>query len=467
MSDGTPPFRTGKRWSLEGRLRLRLLSGLSIAWLVGSMTAMLGLRHETAEVLDGMLESTAQRLLLLPDALLDNHELLTANTPPPLGNKAHAELLIYRLFDAQGRLLHAHGTPDVAIDANANDGLHEHGDWRVLTITRTDQQRRVQVAERISHRHLTLWGSSLWLLTGLLAMLPLAALSLSLVLRRGFLSMERIRRILDLRPAHQLDPITQHDAPDELLPWIDTINTLMARVQVQIEAERAFAAHTAHELRTPLAAARAQAQRLVRETHEPKVIERGQALVRQLDRLTSLATRMLQLARVESGVALKREEVNLMLLAQIVTDEFSEALQSRELQLRAPTVLNDCTVHADTDAIGIALRNLIDNALKHGRGLLPVTAMPPDTPPLRVLVEVGHNWLSVTDNGPGTPPETLPRLTQPFERGKARRDGTGLGLAMVATIAQQSAARLELHSPVEDGRGFRAVLHFGLVIQRS
>lgn len=154
-----------------------------------------------------------------------------------------------------------------------------------------------------------------------------------------------------------------------------------------VDGERAFAANTAHELRTPLAAARAQAQRLVQASTDAATHGPALALLRQLDRLTHLATRLLQLARIESGVALNHEPVDLV------------------------------------------------------------------QPALRV-----------EDDGPGVPAERVPGLVQKFERGNGAHLAacSGLGLAMVETIARQSAARLLLRSPLADGRGFGASLRFDL-----
>ncbi|MEY4752941.1 MAG: hypothetical protein RJA44_616 [Pseudomonadota bacterium] len=445
MSEPLRP--AASRWSLEGRLRLQLLIGLTAVWLAGSAITLFGLRQETGEVLDSALLETAQRMLVLPEAALGSGDHLSAE----IGE--HEELVIYQIYDQQGRMrLRSHSAPVTPLDPDAPDGIREVGDWLVLTLTRDDDRRRAQVAELISHRRSALWESSGWLFGTLLAMLPLVVLTLHLGLRRGFRSMERLRLDLDARAAHELGPLPDADAPEELRPWLGTINTLLARVQTLVDAERAFAAHTAHELRTPLAAARAQAQRLAHETSDARLAERSQALVRQLDRLTTLATRLLQLARVESGVALKREPVDLLMLAQFVCDEFGEAQQAGTLQL-LPAPAPPCVVQADIDALGIALRNLIDNALKHGRSETPEV-------PLQVLVEVSPDGFSVSDNGPGISAEVLPRLTRPFERGQTRSEGTGLGLAMVATVARQSGAQLELRSPLQDGRGLCAQLRF-------
>jgi two-component system OmpR family sensor kinase len=170
--------------------------------------------------------------------------------------------------------------------------------------------------------------------------------------------------------------------------------------------------------------------------------------VRQLDRLTRLATRLLQLARIESGVALKREPVDLTLLARLVADEFIDARGAGRLVVEIHG--EPAPVAGDLDALGIALRNLIDNALKHAAGAA------------RVTVRVGPGEIAVIDDGPGVPPASLGTLVRPFVRGEVASEGSGLGLAIVNTIALQSGARLELRSPVDHGHGFGATLRFDL-----
>ena len=346
---------------LQTQLRRELLMLLSAVWLLAATAAFLGLWHETDEVLDSALTETAQRLLLLPDAALAVPD--TADHLATLG--PHREFVVYQVFDQQQLLqLHSHDAPATPLDAGAPDGLRRAGDWWVLTLTAAAGSRRAQVAERLGHRHKVLWFSLGGLLGVLLAMLPLAALGVGWVLRRCFAVLEPARLALARRAQHDLRALPVAAAPAELQPWLDTVNGLLAWVRTLVEGERAFAANTAHELRTPLAAAMAQAQRLVQASNDPATREPAQALLRQLDRLTRLATRLLQLARIESGVALQHAAVDLVQLALLVADDFAEAQRSGRLLLQVEA--QPLPVQADIDALGIALRNLIDNALKHG-----------------------------------------------------------------------------------------------------
>lgn len=432
-------------WSLLAQLRRQLLVLLAAVWLVASLATGLGLWHETDEVLDSALAETAQRLLMLPPAALAEPD--TAEHPAMLG--VHDEFVVYQLFDAQGALLlRSHQAPAQRLDPRNDNGLRRSGDWWVLTLVAPDGRRHAQVAETVAHRHEVMWASMGWMLGMLAVLLPVAAALVDWLLRRAFATLEPARRELATRRTHDLRPVLPGDAPMELQPWLDTVNALLARVGDLVDSERAFAANTAHELRTPLAAAMAQAERLVQASQEPAAREAATALLRQLDRLTHLATRLLQLARVESGVALRREVVDLVQLAVLVADDFSRDQRSGRLQLRV--IGQPTSVHGDIDALGIALRNLIDNALKHGGDAA------------RVTVRVQGQSISVEDDGPGVPPDSLPGLVGKFQRGEGGKGlpGSGLGLAMVQAIAQQSGARLELQSPVADGHGFGASLRF-------
>ncbi len=432
---------------LQSQLRRELLVLLAGVWLLGSTAAGLGLWHETDEVLNSALTETAQRLLLLPDAALAVPD--TADQLATLG--PHQEFVVYQVFDRHGALqLHSQDAPTTPLDADAPDGLRQARGWLVLTLSAADGSRRAQVAEGLAHRHEVLWASVGWLVGVLLAMLPLAAIGVGWVLRRGFQVLEPARLELAQRQHNDLRPMVLHAAPAELQPWLDTVNSLLVRVRALVDSERSFAAHTAHELRTPLAAAMAQAQRLVQASADPATREPAQALLRQLARLTRLATRLLQLARVESGVALHHAPVDLVQLALLVADDFAEAQRSGRLLLQVDT--RPLPVQADIDALGIALRNLIDNALKHGGDNA------------RVTVHIDGQTLRVDDDGPGVAADQVAGLVRKFERGSASFavTGSGLGLSLVDTIARQSGARLVLTSPLAAGHGFSACLRFDL-----
>lgn len=173
-----------------------------------------------------------------------------------------------------------------------------------------------------------------------------------------------------------------------------------------LAAERDFAANAAHELRTPVAAARAEAQRVIAA----------------LDRIAALSERLLQLARAESGVGLARLPVDLTGLVPLVLADLP-ARPGRPLRYDDGD-LDEAVVQGDADGLAILIRNLVENALRHGTG------------PVRVTLSAGPR---LTVRNPAAPGAR-------FRLGRLDRDpaseGTGLGLTIAARLAEQAGARL-------------------------
>ncbi len=433
----TPP----RRWSLARVLRRRLLIAVGLLWTAAAIVATLAVRHELNGVLDSALLSLAEQIPI-------ETSTWAAEAPPSLPVVPQDEVMHVLVRNGKGEVLHQTGpTRSVPWPLSAEPGLQTVNGWRVATRRTLDGGIVVQVGEHLNERRQSLTESTAALLLPLLALLPIAALLIDLLLRRSFKGVQQASEELRARPEGDLSPLKVDDLPTEFEPMMSSINALVDRLQGVVRAERAFAASSAHELRTPLAAARAQAQRLVAELPEGDAQERTLALVRSLDRLSNTATKLLQISRVESGIGLAREPVDLRQLATLVLDEFrhhADAVYRLAVQLPDQPVI----VQGDIDALGIAMRNLIENALKHA-------------PQAKVEVRVeAPGRVVVSDDGPGVGAAVLATLSQPYSRGSTRTEGTGLGLAIVARIAQQQHATLVLQSPVPgQPQGFRATLN--------
>lgn len=418
-----------------------MLLTVGLLWLLAGATAVGWVVREAGEVLDSALQETAERLLMLPEDALDVTD--TAERLARVGE--HKEHVLYQVF-RHGRLRwRSHAAPTTALAPQAAAGLSSLAGYRLYTLERGDT--RVQVAEPQTHRARLLSGSVLGLTLMLLPLLMLTAFSVDRLLRRVFSGLEPLREQLLSHALTDLAPLDANAAPSELRPWVEAVNTLLTRVHRLLDAERAFAAHAAHELRTPIAAAQATLQRLHAECAQASAHESLAAAQRQLSHMARLCTRLLQLARVQAGVSLKKQATELHLLVGLVLQEFGGADARRLRPPSADANANDCWVLADPDSLAIALRNLVGNALQHGG------------PTIRVTVSPG--CVMVCDDGAGVPRERLADLAQPWQHGGSRRPllGSGLGLALVQRIALDCGGRLELRSPTTDGHGFCAALH--------
>ncbi len=310
---------------------------------------------------------------------------------------------------------------------------------------------RITVAEPLEHRAAVAREIQMGLGLPLLIVVPLALLSIVLAVRASLSPLRHFRDRLDARNARDLSPVPNSDLPSEVAPVAVTLNRLLDRLKATFDAERSFAANAAHELRTPLAGALAQAQRLQSETHDPAAGARAADIEVTLKRLARLSERLMQLARAEGGQLRLNRTADLRAVAQVVVEDLARTVAPSRIALTLPDmpVMSDL----DPDAFGILCRNLVDNALRQGAVATPVYV---------TLTLDGQ--LIVANDGPVLPPEKLDRLTTRFERAGARTDGSGLGLAIAAAIADRVGSPLVLRSPRRGAAsGFEATVGLPVV----
>lgn len=420
--------------SLQLRLVLWLVLLLTALWIGAASLTALRLRHEMDEVFDSALQETAQRIL--PLAVVDIVGREEQGVTQRLAElRDHAEFFTYIVRDAQGRiLLQSHSADPADFPDWDGTGFRQSATHRFYNDAALKESVRITVAEPLDHRASVAREIQIGLGLPLLVAIPLAALAIVLAVRASLAPLRRFRERLAARTARDLTQVPTGDLPAEVAPVAETLNQLLARLAAAFEAERSFAANAAHELRTPLAGAIAQAQRLQAESAEPAARARAAEIEATLKRLTRLSERLMQLARAEGGRLRLDREMDLRPVARIVTDDLARAAGAGRLRLALPDqpVMSDL----DPDAFAIVCRNLVENALRHGAATEPVEV---------TLTPAG--LLRVTNAGPVVPPETLARLTQRFERGAPGADGSGLGLAIVLAIAERIGSRLELASP--------------------
>jgi two-component system, OmpR family, sensor kinase len=439
-------------WSIAGRLRWSLLASLGLLWLLAALAGALAVREEINEVFDSALQETGQRLLALAADDLDEHpERAQRSIRHPDRINKHRAYLIYQVRDAAGAvLLKSHDAPAAAFEAPLQTGFYDTAALRLFTQSTPDKTLFVQVAEAGAHRSEALREALLRLMLPLFGLLPAAALAIGWVVRKTLAPIGAVERQIALRDGADLTPISEQQVPLELQPITHNLNRLLQRLAAALQTERAFAANSAHELRTPIAAALAQLQVLQAEIPAGPASRRLADIATVLARLANTAEKLLQLAKAESGATLTVERVDLSAVARIVVDEFQrDSQRGRQIRLEDSAV-GALLVRGDLDAIGIALRNLIENAFAHGgAGVQVVVRL---QPPGRVLV---------IDSGPGIAPEATDQLRQRFQRGTTTADGAGLGLSIVQTVMDKMGGTLRLyHASEQQGSVFVAELGF-------
>jgi two-component system OmpR family sensor kinase len=444
----TPIKQIVPRVSIAQRLMLTLGGAMLVLWLVAVGISTTIIADEINEVFDSALQETAQRLLALAENGLEGREAEARSLAVGRDEEDHEEYLIYHLRDRNGRvLLRSHDAPAEPYAIPLVEGFfHSDGQYG-YTEASPDGSLYIQLLEQPGHRIEAIIESALGLVLPLGLLLPLAAVASYLIIRQSMRPIHQLRGEIASRGGHDLSAVPVEGMPVELMPIVEDINRLLRRLDRTLKAERDFAANSAHELRTPVAAAIAQSQRLAAELGNSPQRARVDQVIQSLRRLAALAEKLLQLARAESGNAASAETVDLLPVVDLVRDEFDrQPDKANRIVWRHPP--RRLAAPIDIDAFAILLRNLVENAFSHGAVGGRV----------ELFVDAAGD-LHVVNAGPVVPPAELQRLTERFARGRQAGAGFGLGLAISAMILRQAGGDLSMRSPAEGrGDGFEVIV---------
>jgi two-component system sensor histidine kinase QseC len=406
---------------MQRRLLAWVLAGVAAVWLATALMTWIDARHELDELLDAHLAQSAS--LLIAQAGHDPEEI------DEHADEVHryARRVAFQFWE-NGRALRLHSAnaPDTRLssrDEGFSDALIAGQRWRVWSGWDRERRYLVQVGERTGARDQIVTTMLRNLLLPLGIALPLLA---------------------------ALEP---GDAPDEVMPLAETLNRLFERVRASIDNERRFTADAAHELRTPLAAIRAQSQVARGATGDTERAHALDNVIAGCDRAAHLVDQLLTLARLTAErFHADRTACDLRAVAQSALADIAGFALARPVEvalLDGPPVV----VRADARLLGVLLRNLLDNAVRYS---------PPRS---RVQVTIGERagvpFATVADDGPGVP------ATQRFELGERFRrlqpgeaPGTGLGLSIVRRIAELHGATISFDDGI-DARGLAVTVTFG------
>ncbi|WP_343162748.1 ATP-binding protein [Oleiagrimonas sp. C23AA] len=327
------------------------------------------------------------------------------------------------------------GSPPRLYDVRLNHTPLRAARLAVLDPNNRHDILQITVAESLHSRHVV---ARQILLMSIPLQLGLIGALLALVwigVRYGLRVIEPLTAKL-ARREHDLSPIDDHDVPVELLPLTRTIDALFARLREVLAQQERFIADAAHQLRTPLAGLRLQAERAARFAIDPRAVDALQHIERLTERAARASAQLLSLTRAQSRPReLQALDLGILLPAWVGQRVYDAIAQNIDLGLE--TTDEPAWLLGDTHGLEEALNNLIDNALRHTPSGGTVTVgLGADSP----------DWLSlrVDDSGPGVPDELLPRLGERFFRAPdAAEGGTGLGLAIVQRITDKHGGTLQ------------------------
>lgn len=407
--------------------------------------------HEIGELMDGQLVVEASTLLALAAHEAEEMANPYANER---GHVEHDDLenLRFQIWTGDGRLiLRGPGTPEYALAEKEgfSDGTDETGEyphWRYFMKWNRDKNVHVVVGENYHVRD-ELINHTLWqLLAPALFGLPILGAWVWLAIRHGLGPLNDVAKQIRAREPEYLSPVEPATAPVEIRPLIESINQLFSRVEKTIKSEKRFTADAAHELRTPLAALAAQAQVALRARDADERRHAIDQLIASSRRSARLVDQLLTLAKVDPTEAIPAGTVELDWLAQQVCAINGPLAVENGVTLELDTIYT--VVTGDADMLRIMLRNLVDNAIRY----TPAGG--------RVAVSVTERTVSVTDSGPGIPAEERERVFDRFHRLAGQdKEGSGLGLSIVARIAERHCAKVRL-AEGDGGVGLKVSVEF-------
>ena len=328
-------------------------------------------------------------------------------------------------------------------------GMHtvhwQERDWRVL-VSPVGDHAKVGIAQWTESRDEIAQHSALRTLIPLLALIPVLTVLVGAVVRRTLAPVVRLALHMDsnaIGPAAQLPDL---EVPLEIEPFVKSIRRLLQELTEALEQQRRFVANAAHELRSPMAALRLQADNLEHVVTGNDGSTRLEQLRRGLQRMQHLLEQLLDMAYSESGTAV-RSRVCLVDVAREVLAQCVSAALEKRVDLGMGTSDPNLIVSATPIDIATLLRNVVENAVKYG---------PPESQVTVSVYRDGNDAVvAVEDEGPGIPASQLERAFEPFYRVPGGQEsGSGLGLAIVATLAKRLGGKAILF-PRPNKRGLR------------
>jgi len=397
--------------------------------------------QDTLETIPNKVETYYQRPLI--------------NDDPP---EHYLDKFNFQVWTDGGKLLlHSSGAPKIPLTADTDgfsDKQIDDQKWRVFTAYNEKAGIRTVLAERYDTRNelgRRIAQDDLYIM---LLTFPLSGLLIWIIIGRGLDSLERVAEEVANRAPTHLEPVNIKEVPQEIKPVIDELNKLFYRLKQGFEREKRFAADAAHELRTPLAALKAQAQVALNTDNIDEKNIALQKLIASVNRSTHIVQQLLTMSKLvpEAASINDLNEVNLAKITREILAMLAPAAVEKQIELAFEPDEKTPSFSGNPTAISILIRNLVDNAIRYCKENGQIT--------VRVYPHQKDAVLEVQDNGPGIPAELHSRVFERFFRVLGNKSpGSGLGLAIVQQICALHNGRVTLEPPAK-GSGLIVKVYF-------
>ena len=448
-------FQRGKR-SLFGEILDWMLTPLLLLWPISLALTWLVAQNIAGKPFDRALEYNVQALAKL---VVVRQQQVIFSMPAPAREMLRADdsdLVYYQVLGARGEFLS--GEADLPLPPEENKPVN--GEVRLREDVMRGEDVRVaytwvdidvpgahpllvQVAETLEKRKTLATEIVKGVMVPQFVTLPLAVLLVWLALVRGIKPLAQLEKRIRARKPDDMSPLDESAVPEEVAPLVSSINDLLTRLKASLTTQKRFLADAAHQLKTPLAGLRMQADLAQRETDADELKKSLKQIGRASIRATHTVNQLLAMARAETtGRSLAQHPVDLAyVVSEAIQDTLPHAFEKQiDLGYEGPEQGEASSqVQGNATLLKELVRNLLDNAISYTPVKGQVTA--------RLLTDrfSGVVVLLVEDTGPGIPEAERELVFQPFYRALGTNvDGTGLGLAIVQEIAQQHGATISI-----------------------
>lgn len=345
--------------------------------------------------------------------------------------------------------------PTVTFDRHAAQGFSFewiHGlRYRVYTLRNDTDGLTYQVGQPVAFRQQTAGRTALESVLPTFILIPLVWIAIPLIVNAAFASLVRASADAEAVGIGRLTPIDVSDVPEEVRPFTDSINRMIARLRVGIDAEKRFIADAAHELRTPVTALQLRIGNLETASNDASRIDRLRELREAVVRMATMIRQLLALARADAQLDPDRpsEPVDVRELVQALVADLLPVADARSIDLGVQR-FEAARVDARESDLRMAIRNLVENALRYTQAGGAVD--------IDVAAEPNRVVVRVTDTGPGIPEAVRERVFDRFFRLHADTEGSGLGLSIVKSVIEKYGGSIALENRVDGRHGLVATI---------
>jgi len=444
-----------KRRSLFGEILEWMLTPLLLLWPISLALTWLVAQNIAGKPFDRALEYNVQALAKL--VVVKNNAVQFNLTGPAreILRADDTDLVYYQVIGTRGETLSGERAlplpPDddklMDGDVRLREDIINGEDVRVAyTWIKVDDKKAgrvlVQVAETLEKRKTLATEIVKGTMVPQFVTLPLAVLLVWLALVRGIKPLAQLEKRIRARKPDDMSPLDDNAVPEEVAPLVSSINDLLSRLKTSLTTQKRFLADAAHQLKTPLAGLRMQADLAQRETNADELKKSLKHIGKSSIRATHTVNQLLALARAETtGRSLAKQPVDMVMIAsEVMADSVPRALERQiDLGYEGPDAGEQATMlEGNPTLLKELVRNLLDNAIAYTPEKGRVT--------LRLLADAFSGvLLLVEDSGPGIPAAERELVFEPFYRALGTNvDGSGLGLAIVVEIANQHDATVSI-----------------------